>query len=275
MTRNIVSGRGIGTNVNPEPPRDMATFYNPDLGEIRGQSNAAGLGFIVPVDIPVPMLDWIYNPTAGWVQMVPAVNTRGATGLSGSGAADGCCAAFGIEIRLMTLIHTLKGRNQYLIKYAVSNTPLADDAVRLDWSTTTNELLPRANIHSKNARQALGDLRPPRWIVWMQGENDAQTTAFRDAYETNLTNYIAAVRTFYAYQIPFIIVKLGDGQTWNGGAPALKAHQENVIASVSNCFGVSTDGLAALPDELHWGEDALDTIAQRTYDVMIANNLLN
>lgn len=270
----ITRGFGIGTNVNPEPPRDQGPFFNPDLIEIMGQSNAAGAAIVLPGDLIGPIEGCIiYNPTWGWQQMVPNTNTRGTTGLSGTGAVDSTGAQYGIECRVMKMLYTLKGRTQYLIKYAVSNTPLAIDATHLDWSTTNKELYDRSNAHSANARQSLGDPRPPRVIIWIQGENDADNATFVAAYEANLTAYIAAKRTFYGYQIPFVIVRLGADQTTIGFLSQGQTAQNNVVASVAECYIVSTDSLTTY-DGTHWDDASTETLAQRTWTVLTTNNLI-
>lgn len=80
---------------------------------------------------------------------------------------------------------------------------------------------------------------------------------------------MAAKRTAYGYDIPFIIVRLGDGQS-GGSYPyksTVRAAQEWVCANVEGCYLVSADGLNTT-DGSHYDAAGYDTLANRIFDVI-------
>jgi hypothetical protein len=231
---NLGSVEGI--NAGAQSPIDWNLAYNPNLVMILGQSNAAGAALISEMssDLTGPMSGvLIFNHINNqWEVMEPGVNSRGTTGLSGSGASDANAGAYGPEARLMKSIKAASSSTQYIMKYCVSNTPLAANGSFLDWSTSTNELLPRSLSAFIRGQQSSGDKRPPKCIFWIQGENDANATDGPN-YETNLTAFVAAIRTQYSWaSLPFIIVRMGDQQTsfnsTNRGF--IRTAQQNVVA---------------------------------------------
>ena len=48
-------------------------------------------------------------------------------------------------------------------------------------------------------------------MIWMQGESDANNSAYAAAYEANLTNLITAVRSdFSTPDMPFVVGRITD-----------------------------------------------------------------
>lgn len=269
-----IPSRDPGSNADSED----APVYNPDLIEIEGQSNGAGSAPIadLPADLTGPMHGVnVYNHnTQRWETLEPNVNNRGTTGLSGKGAVDGLTGEFGIECRLMKLIRAFRGRDQYLIKYCISNTPLAQAGSYTDWSPrATKELFARTNENVRKAIQGLADKRPPRLIIWFQGENDANNRAMAAAYQTNLEAFIAGKRAAYGYDIPFIIIRLGDNQRKLSSSADVIAAQ-NAVGAQRNNYLVSADGCPTR-DDIHYNADGIEEIAQRVYKVLIKHNHLD
>ena len=53
-----------------------------------------------------------------------------------------------------------------------------------------------------------------RAVIWLQGENDSQNLTYSNAYQANLTAFIASLRSqLQKPTLPFIMVKLGDAYT--------------------------------------------------------------
>lgn len=252
MGNLIFTSTKQGTNVGAEAPIDWGLSYNPNLIAILGQSNAAGSESIanIPSDLSGEMAGVLINNniTLRWELLNPGLNSRGCTDLSGSGAVDGNAGAFGLESRLMKLRKTSLNRTQYVFKYCMSNTPLAANGSFLDWSTSTNELLTRAKVAWLFSLSAVGDKRPPRCMIWLQGENDCNATDAPN-YQTNFTALTADLRTFWGWaNMPIIAFRLSSAQTslnsthratLNGGIDAWAAANSS-INKVYNTDSLST-----------------------------------
>lgn len=273
-----MSPAGFGTNSGAEPQNNQATFYNPDLYEIEGQSNAAGnaASTDLPSDLIGPMSKvMIFNPySCSWQQLVPGLNSRGTINISGTGAADGMTIQFGVEGRLMQLIRdNSPTTSKYLLKYCISNSFLAADAT-LDWNnTSTYEWYYKSNKNMVQATASLGDKRPPRVIIWIQGENDCGDATAAGNYQTHLENFIAGKRTQYGYSVPFVIVRLGSLQSGlNSTNKTTIVTAQNTVASQSNNYIVSADSLAT-SDGIHYTAASYDTLASRIFTVLTTNSL--
>lgn len=267
----IVSGKG-GTNSGAEPAPG-AEVYNPNLIYIMGQSNAAGLGAAasLPGDLVGVMAGVnMFNPVnSTWQPFQSAVNSRGTILIGADGSADTNIGFYGVECRLMKSIRTLKGVDQYCLKWAMGGSRLAAHGTNRDWApASVNECYTLSSTNYQRARQGLGDKRPPRCIIWIQGEQDA-SDGLQASYQANLEAFITAQRTFYGYSIPFVIVGLSDGQTSISATPrnAIAAIQVTVGAQTNNYF-VSSDGLTT-SDGIHYDAASLDTLATRIYNVYI------
>jgi hypothetical protein len=69
-------------------------------------------------------------------------------------------------------------------------------------------------------------------MFWVQGEGDRTLAAHYNAYETNLTNFIADVRLTYGASLPFVFVGLSDYYTGTG-SDTIRTAQANVDAAVT------------------------------------------
>lgn len=211
----IMPSTSQGINTGAESAIDWSLPYNPNLIAILGQSNACGSAPDVPSDLVGEMAGVLINNniTLRWELLNPGTNSRGATALSGSGGADGNVGSFGLEARLLKLRKTNLNRTQYVFKYCMSNTPLAANGSFQDWSTATSELLLKTKVAWLFSLSAIGDKRPPRCIIWIQGENDCNSTDAPN-YQTNFTALTADLRTFFGWSsIPIIAFKLSSAQT--------------------------------------------------------------
>jgi hypothetical protein len=275
-----MSPAGFGTNSGAEVKNNQVPFYNPDLYEIEGQSNAAGnaASSDLPSDLIGPMSKVnIFNPfNCRWEQLVPGGNSRGTINISGTGAADGMTIQYGVEGRLMQLIRdNSPTTSKYLLKYCISNSYLAAD-VNLDWNTTsTTEWYYKSNRNMIQATASQGDKRPPRVIIWIQGENDCGDATSAGNYQTHLENYISGKRAQYGYSIPFVIVRLGSLQSGlNSTNKATIVSAQNTVASQTDNYIVDADGLAT-SDGVHYTAASYDTLANRIFSALTANNLTN
>jgi hypothetical protein len=69
-------------------------------------------------------------------------------------------------------------------------------------------------------------------MFWIQGEGDRTLQAHYDAYETNLTNFIADVRLTYGASLPFVFAGLSDYYTGTG-SDTIRTAQANVDTAVA------------------------------------------
>lgn len=274
---------GLGSNIDAEPAPNLALDYNPYFFAIKGQSNAAGVGSVSGATggsgaINNKVTIW-NNLNRRWEVFEPGVNTRGTTGLSGTGATDVVGGyVCGVEAKIMKrMTNDFPTHQKYMFKYCVSNTTLGTDATHLEWlASNPSELFYRASSTYSNAMRGMRNPKPPRFLIWMQGENDGQDSTRTAAYEANLNAFIAAERSFFGYTIPFIIVGTGNNQTAVDFRVTMKATQQAVVAANSQCYFIDTDGFAVNSgDDIHFTITGIESIANAIYDsILIPNNFL-
>lgn len=240
--------------------------FNPDLYIIEGQSNAVGVVSLasLPGDIPnpIPNVRTFNRSGSVWQDITLGTNSGGTTSAT---------SAYGVEARLMRDLQLLKGRTQYLIKFAQSDTPLNITGSQTDWAASHNtELFGDSNTNYTAAIAGLVDKRPPRAYIWIQGENDANA-GFAGNYQTNLQNFIAGKRTYYnSPSMPFIIVQLSTAQSGLNATHrnTVMAAQATVGAQANN-YLVSTSGLTTT-DGVHYDATSYNTIATRILDTLLS-----
>ncbi len=275
----ITNGYGQGTNSGAEPRQDPGPIYNPVMVEYNGQSNGVGAAPVaeMPAELAGPMTGVkVYNiEKYRWETLQQGINNRGTTGTSGSGAADNPTNQYGTEMRLMYLIKNNYPGTHYLFKYCMSNTDLAQVAGILDWSTTSYELLDRTIAVFQTFRLGMGDGRPSRFIIWMQGENDGQNSTKASNYGTNLTSMINYKRSAYGYTIPYIIVRLSqNGQTGVPFRASVNTGMDSVAGSLASVYTINTDSLTT-SDGIHYDSASIETIAQALYTLIVAQGLIS
>lgn len=278
----LLSYPGNGQNLNAEPAPNLALDYNPYFFKFMGQSNAAGVGARADAtsgtNIDRPKVTMWDNVLRKWNMFQPGVNTRGVNGVSGSGAADphGISVA-GAELMLMKRIEDdFPDYQKYLFKYCISNSPLGTSASYLEWrAAAAGELYYRMTTTYTQAMRGMRNIKPPRFVIWMQGENDGQDGTMTSAYETNLTAFITAYRSFIGYQIPFIITGISNNQTAVTNRASIKTAQQAVVAAMDDCYFVDMDGQDVQVDNVHFEMAALEYAANYIYDnILVPNDYL-
>ncbi|HEY8570833.1 sialate O-acetylesterase [Phenylobacterium sp.] len=155
-----------------------------ELVVVAGQSNALGYQ-VSPSELPA----W-YQPTAqvqiwtdaGWRTLTPGVNT-------GTPANPN---AWGPEVAFAhAWVQEHPGETLYIVKSVKGSTPLAD-APGEDWSPRSDgSLFDATTAKVAAARAALGGAVSTT-VLWFQGEQDASSPAWADAYAANLAELQAA-----------------------------------------------------------------------------------
>jgi hypothetical protein len=246
------------------PPCDVP----PALVVVAGQSNALGYT-LGPADLPPhlsrPLPDvWIWEPSkARFAPMTPGENT----GAPNNPQAWGPEAQFAWRWRAAHPCAPL-----YVVKYARGDTGLAGDPGERDWAPTSpGELFDAAGDQIAAARAALAAQGLPLRVtalLWMQGEKDASDPAKALAYETNLRNFIAEVRSRWGD--PRTVVHVGQidrlGQGYPGWPDVRKA-QARIVAADAHATLVDTDPLPRQAfDGLHLTGEAQVRLGDGFYD---------
>jgi len=232
-----------------------------------GQSNAVGQGSQGDLTGPLAFLRdpqpdvLFYSQGSG----TPAPATPGIGGTltslqPGSFRTDGFGREFGPELTFgRAIADALPGEDFALIKYARGGTSLSGD-----WAPGTGG--DYINGFQKTVTDGLAALSTAGHateivgMLWVQGERDV-VIGTHNAYEANLTAFIADIRNEYGADLPFLIGQLSTNQTSLNAArlAIVRQAQENVNNAVSNTALIDTDSFSLLGDDLHF--DAAGQIA--------------
>ena len=108
-------------------------------------------------------------------------------------------------------------------------------------------------------------------MIWSQGETDIGR-GYADNYQANLTEFIADVWTTFVPDLPFIVIRLSDGQTQLDatGLATVRAAQMAVADADPNADWIDTDTFGLKSDNLHFNADG-----QQSIGTAAANALLN
>ncbi len=175
---------------------------------------------------------------------------------------------FGPEVSFGRAIADASPQYTYaLIKGAVGGTGLWDD-----WNPTTGAIYAdfRNTVAAGLAAlQAAGHTTEIVGMLWHQGENDA-IQGQEANYASNLTAFIADVRSRYGAKLPFII-----GEPWRGSGPAfvtVAQAQEAVAAADPYSSFIATSDLT-LFETYHFDPPSMVTIGQRFAQSYLSNFL--
>jgi hypothetical protein len=185
-------------------------------------------------------------------------------------------AKYSTQFEAFTRIQTQLGTDAYFIQYSAGNNILA-----VDWLSTTvganfDTLLYRA-VQMKNCVTDQDNETPDfRFFYWGQGEADAGTLAYANAYETNLTNFINNFRTRLGYSVPFLIARLNTNVSLVSCpyAATVRAAQTAVAGALSNVFLVNMDDCEMETDSVHYTNTGYGQIGANIISVAQTNGLL-
>lgn len=160
-------------------------------------------------------------------------------------------------------------KTAYLVKYAVGSTQLGTGGPHSDWDPATVGGLYATMTSRVNAAKTylLGQGYAPvvRHLFWVQGEDDADNGTLAATYQTNLTNFISAIRTDW-----------GDANTWvtvarvyphwdYDYAATVRLAQETVAANDAKTGIVDTDGYGRQTDTYHYDQTSVIQLGQDGY----------
>lgn len=216
-----------------------------------GQSNANGKFAPVPPRLIAPQDDYFHF----WTQSGDFITAD--TRLLAPSYAYG--QVFGAELSFAEAL----GNKIAITKVSKSGSPIAEwangatmfERLKVEAATSYAELV------------AMGYQPTLRGAMWVQGEYDSGSQATADAYESNLTQLIADIRSEWGPQVRFVYNRLhADLPThWPSlqWVDEIRAAQEAVQA-IPNVRMIDVDDLALDPrDYLHFSPAMQDTLGQR------------
>ncbi|MCX7429312.1 MAG: PEP-CTERM sorting domain-containing protein [Planctomycetia bacterium] len=211
-----------------------------------GQSNMVGYGVVAELAPPYsesqPNVNFWDSGSNQWTAL------RGGFGKT--------AAYFGPEMSFGATLKTLFPTDDiYLVKYAAGATNLA-----VNWNPDGTGTTYNAFQSTVNA--ALDDLRSKELsptisgMIWMQGEEHAESLSLATAYGANLEHFIDTVRDqFNASDMRFVIGRITTCFDTHpaGGNALVRAAQETVPAVVGNASCIDTDLLQIGSYAGHYG----------------------
>jgi len=199
--------------------------------------------------------------------------------------------SYGIEIQLMHDLGVHYGQPQYMFKYAYNGTYL-NNTNTPNWNVSESNVVvpspPRQYYFEAPglyttcttwygiATQQIPIINKKlEWVIWMQGENDANGgAAIYNAYQTNLTNFINNFRvaTQLGTNVKFLLVQLSTFQTGVNatGLAAVNTAMQNIAGSLTNVFTIAPNGTIQV-DGFHYDAAGLATVSTSVYNTIIAN----
>lgn len=215
----------------------------------------AGQSLMVPItDTNTVPNEYLTNQWLAWTRLgynysIPPLNykrspwqpVRQKKGVSGHRDAIGCDAAITKQLTALGvsggMIHFAFGGSSLAVDWAAPNGPLyvaLTQEITLALSSSLSPVGSAANL--------------PVLFFWEQGQTDAVTTAYSNAYAANLATFTTAIRSFLAPRTThFIIMQT----TANATGSILFAPQANLnaVRAAQASFVAGDGGLSALVDD--------------------------
>ena len=243
----------IEDTISSDPvPEDLSKVYI-----LSGQSNAVGQyapSAELPTELQAVQEDVQVCIDGYWTPLQPGLGTA-------------TVDDFGPEITFgRTLADAMPEENVALIKHARGATTLA-----VDWDPENPNGLYDGLIADVNASMAEVTSQNPdgelAGMIWMQGESDAFTLEYAQAYETNLREFIESVREDVGVaDLPFVIGKIPPDPVWTH-YDLIRQAQENVAASMENVSIISTDDLPVTSH--HYNATGQQMLGERFADAIL------
>jgi hypothetical protein len=266
---------GVGGVVGAVPVTPTAAQMVIFAGQSQCNSNGNTNAQTVPAAIAGPMTDvFIWDPFGkAWLTYQAQVNS--AAHLKGGKYPEASNEYFGAEAEYARRWKIDNpGVPLYMVKKGHSTTSLsqaARTANRGCWDPALRDDLYDEFVSwvadAKANLAAAGKAVNLRGMNWTQGENDAGSTLdAANAYGTNLSAFIDAVRAnVIGSTTPFIISRIQTG-TWANPAP-VRAAQQNVAETKPNCRWFSADSVTIDgADTVHYGPNGVVIHGDLMYD---------
>jgi hypothetical protein len=151
----------------------------------------------------------------------------------------------------------------YIVKWARGSTDLVSDWQQDGTGPEWNDLETYYNDATANLTAAGIAFATPAFL-WMQGEGDATTEAYANAYETNLTELFASVRTLINPRVKIVVGRISYLPAYTYGE-TVRAAQKAVVEADGNAAIISTDALTMKPAEVHYINEDFVTLGLHFY----------
>lgn len=240
-------------------------FGSTRLVLIAGQSNAiskATNGVAPPSDIAAidPARVLIYDGTS-FVGYVAGVNSSVSANFPTAWGTEGKFAVRWLADHPIGILR--------FVKHGEDGVRLAPDTGR-DWSpSSVGEAFDAMTtlVNGSKVLIAAFNTTPQIDVHWLQGESDALTQSYADAYQTNLTAAIAAMRTRWGTAATKVGVVRVYKNNLNPGGPAVRTAQNAVTSADALSYLVDTDDLT-LFDTYHYNAAGVAILGGRIYDAI-------
>lgn len=260
-------------------------YYKTGVGfyELIGQSNCLGNELIasVPLDISTSIHNiHVYENNSGaWQTLLLGSNNSGDIPL--------VTGRYGIEGRLFQLLRDYYNADQYFVKTARGGSGLAIGSSAstgsLDWNQTLSSQMWSRSMTARNS--AIASLNPNvkfKARIWIQGEQDATSSTFANAYQSNEIAFVNALVT----NIPFIDFSLSNNQTslnttHRNAINTAKKNTSSIIYTVSTGLFTFQSGGVTIPnkvyieqnepvtsDNLHYSAIGYEKLAEHAFKVI-------
>ncbi len=170
---------------------------------------------------------------------------------------------FGPELSFgRTIADVFPDEHFMMIKYAAGGTDLYED-----WAVPDGKQYTRFLNRVKaglNALKKAGHTFEIAGMVWVQGESDAVEGRTTEQYESDLTEFIAAIREYFGKDLPFLFNRLGTNQERikREQFEQISKAQENVAEADDHAYLVLVDDLS-MKDKIHFDADGTLVLGER------------
>ena len=218
--------------------------------------------------------------TNGWIPLAPELGNFYYLRNDPDPRLRGFEPSFGPEVSFgKAMAAALPDEDIYIIKHAWGATSLAGGwdpvaGINSGVMTGNNSTLGlQYNLFTNTVSLALANLDNAgldyeiAGMLWLQGESDAIQARADDAYEANLTAFIAKMRENYGDDLPFIIGRINP--QWGGADSGTRAAQQSVAEATDGVYWFDTDTVSRTPGNVHY-----DTQGQIELGEAFANTYL-
>ena len=162
-------------------------------------------------------------------------------------------------------------RDITIMKFSKSGTNLA-----VQWNAETNGFLfvklKQAIDDATNKLTTVGYTYNIKGVVWLQGEADAQNQSYTNAYQANLNNLIAAVRTHVSLpQLPIILIgiKMPSKPQWIQDNVATINNIFETTSTIDANIGYVFDSIWTQYDGIHYDTQGITDVGIAVADKML------
>lgn len=156
----------------------------------------------------------------------------------------------------------------YLVKMGVDSSPMSPAGPEACWLPSATELFTTMTGYVNAAKAALyaAGLTPAvKGVLFMQGEEDAEENTESAAYETNLTAFIAGVRSSWGdANTEVILGRILDRRTYSS---VVRTAQETVAAADALADWFNTDFYPQTIDTRHYKDQGLVALGHDFFHV--------